>query len=291
MDVEAPFFQKLRGRLDSLPPNQRTLASYIFANYQAVAFSNISQLSKLAGVSTATIVRFSRAFGFDGYPALQREIRRLVRADLKGTDRYRLAESAERSTPASIKATIEKEMENISGLADVFDQAAFDKAAATLESASEIVVSASRSAVPLASHLCFVLNKIGIGALLCPTIDFSAYERLGKMDARGCAVFIGFPRYVQDQVRLLAYARNRPLRTLSITDSPFSPLQADVNLYTPAESASFIAFHCAPFVLLNALLHAVARANEKQTLAALKHFENLAESTGYFHTAGRRRKK
>ncbi|HET8722156.1 MAG TPA: MurR/RpiR family transcriptional regulator [Nitrospira sp.] len=291
MNADAPFFKKLRSRLESLPRNQRALADYISGNYQAVAFATISQLADLAGVSSATIVRFAKSLDFDGYPALQREIRRLVRADLKGTDRYRLAEDADRSVPNSVTAMIQKEMENISGLADAFDQVAFEGAVTALQGASEVLVSGSRSAAPLANHLSFVLNKIDITASSAAAVDLSTYEHVSRMDGHSCLLIIGFPRYLQEQVDLLSFARDRAVRTVTITDSPFSPLQGDVSLYAPAESASFQAFHSAPLILINALLHEIARADEERTLSALRRFEALAEATGHFYSAGKRGRK
>jgi DNA-binding MurR/RpiR family transcriptional regulator len=63
---------------------------------------------------------------------------------------------------------------------------------------------------------------------------------------------------------VLEFARSRRLATLTVTDSTFSPLRGQVSLYAPAESASFVAFHCAPLVLLNALVHELSVADEKK---------------------------
>ena len=68
-------------------------------------------------------------------------------------------------------------------------------------------------------------------------------------------------------------AKGRGLATLTITDSAFSPLRGRISLYAPAESASFVAFHCAPLVLINALVHELSIADERKTVAALNRFE------------------
>ena len=95
-------------------------------------------------------------------------------------------------------------------------------------------------------------------------------------------VVIGYPRYLREQVKLLEYAKSRKLATLTITDSVFSPLQGGVSLYAPAESASFVAFHCAPLVLINTLVHELSVADKAKTLAALERFDAVAESQNYF---------
>jgi DNA-binding MurR/RpiR family transcriptional regulator len=144
------------------------------------------------------------------------------------------------------------------------------------------MVVGTRSTASLAHHLWFALNKIAISAIRVTTIASETYERLSRLDAKACVVVIGFPRYLREQVKLLEFAKARRLSTLAITDSTFSPLRGDVTLHAPAESASFVAFHCAPLILLNALVHEVSVADSTRTLEALKDFETVADAQQYF---------
>ena len=91
--AQASVIELLESRADTLSKTQRMLARYVLANYQTVAFSTIVELAKLSGASEATIVRFAAALGFNGYPAFQRELRRVLRADLKAGERYALNRS------------------------------------------------------------------------------------------------------------------------------------------------------------------------------------------------------
>jgi len=72
------------------------------------------------------------------------------------------------------------------------------------------------------------------------------------------------------------------LATIAVTDSAFSALRGDVSLYAPAESASFVAFHGAPMVLINALLHELSLGERDATLKALDRFEEVAEQRQFF---------
>lgn len=282
MPAENPLIRNLKNGADRFSPNQRVLARHVLANHQAVAFSTISQLAQRTGVSEATIVRFAKTLGFPGYPAFQKEIRRLVRAELRGVERFRLGEAvaAARRTPLDIVA--DKERENLSALYDVFDARAYARALAMLRGAGAIVVAGTRSTAPLAYHLWFALAKLGFHATRASAITSETYDHLSRLGKDACVVVIGYPRYLREQVGLLEYAKARKLATLTITDSVFSPLQGDVSLYAPAESASFVAFHCAPLVLINALVHELSIADKAKTVAALERFESIAESQAYF---------
>ena len=282
MPADAPLLRRLRDGADAFSKNQRALARYVLKNYESVAFSTVSQLAAQSGVSEATVVRFAKALDFSGYPEFQKEVRRLLRADLRGVERFKLGAEpkTERRTPLDVVTG--KERENISTLHDSYDARAFTSAVRLLRRASDVMIVGTRSTASLAYHMWFALSKIAIPATRVTTVTSETYDHLGRMGKGGCVVVIGFPRYLREHVKLLEYAKARRLATLTITDSTFSPLKGDVTLHAPAESASFVAFHCAPLILINALVHEVSVADSTKTLEALKQFEAVADTQQYF---------
>lgn len=282
MATEASLIDLIKGRLDTLSPSQRRLARHVADNYQAVAFSTVSDLSRLSGVSEATVVRFAAALGYSGYAAFQKEVRRVVRADLKGTDRFSLR-GREAPEDSPLKTIIGKELENIAHLGETFDREALAKAATIIGAAPEVLIVGSRSTASLATHLWFAIDKLRLPTRLLVSAGADSLARIGRLPQGACVVVIGFPRYLRELVELLGFARSLGLKTVAVTDSPFSPLKGDIELFVPAESSSFVAFHCAPMILVNALVDELSRADPKATLAALRQFEDLAESVGLFH--------
>lgn len=283
MPADTSLLHRLASDADDFSTNQRVLARHISSNYQAVAFSTITELAGQSGVSEATIVRFAKALGFTGYPGLQKEIRRLVRAELPGAERFRRAAGPKPAASTPLDLVIDKERENIAGLHDAFDARSFDRAVHVLRRASEVMVVGTRSTAALACHLAFALNKLSVDATRVLTISSETYDAMSRMErAAAVVIVIGFPRYLRELVDLLEFAKDRGLKTLAITDSAFSPLRGDVNLYAPAESASFIAFQSAPLILVNALVHELSVADGERTLDALDRFETVAADRNYF---------
>src|SRR3972149_11039564 len=134
----SPLLSQLRERAAALSPNQQLLARHVLANYQTAAFA--------------------------GYPALQKEIRRVVRADLKGPDRFKLTYSSSSSRQDTLSSVIRKEIENISYLQQTHVPQELAHAVSAMRGASEVLVAGTRSTAPLAYHLWFGLAKIGISA-------------------------------------------------------------------------------------------------------------------------------
>src|SRR6186997_1431994 len=121
MPAEAPLLRRLKEGADAFSKNQRTLARHVLKNYESVAFATVSQLAQESGVSEATVVRFAKALDFRGYPEFQQEVRRLLRADLRGVERFKLGAEPKAGQETPLDAIAAKERENIAALYDMFD--------------------------------------------------------------------------------------------------------------------------------------------------------------------------
>ena len=279
------IFAMMRRRMPELTPNQRQLAGHLLAERQSVAFSTVTELAEQTGISPATIVRFAKSLGFEGYNGLQREVRRSLRVGLRGPDRFRNARRPTGSEGGVLAPAFAQEMENLAALQEQHDPGALAAAVRAISDASRVLVIGSRSTASLANHLWFALGKAGLAAERALTVDTHAFDAVARLDDSGCAVVIGFPRYLAELGRIVDFARTEGKRLVVLTDSPFSPFRGDVTLYAPVESSSFVAFHCAPLVLIATLLTEIAADHPERTLAALDRFEALAERQGLFTQA------
>src|SRR5881394_3963543 len=116
MAADAPLLKRLKEGADAFSRNQRALARHVLRNYESVAFATVSQLAEESGVSEATIVRFAKALDFSGYPEFQKEVRRLLRADLRGVERFKLGAELKAGQETPLDAVVASERENISAL-------------------------------------------------------------------------------------------------------------------------------------------------------------------------------
>src|SRR4051812_49440172 len=61
----------IRARFDEFSRSQKDVAQYIVDHLDEVAFQTAEELARRANTSSSTVVRFSQALGFEGYPELQ----------------------------------------------------------------------------------------------------------------------------------------------------------------------------------------------------------------------------
>src|SRR6058998_2341641 len=61
----------IRSRFEEFSRSQKDVAQYIVDHLDEAAFQTAEELAKRASTSSSTVVRFSQALGFEGYPELQ----------------------------------------------------------------------------------------------------------------------------------------------------------------------------------------------------------------------------
>ena len=66
------FFHKLTDNFDAFTYSQKTVANYLIDNQDNVAFDTLEDLAEKIGVSTTTVIRFSRVLGYQGYSDMQK---------------------------------------------------------------------------------------------------------------------------------------------------------------------------------------------------------------------------
>src|SRR3954471_6145108 len=61
----------IQARFDEFSRSQKDVAQYIVDHLDEVAFQTAEELARRANTSSSTVVRFSQALGFEGFPELQ----------------------------------------------------------------------------------------------------------------------------------------------------------------------------------------------------------------------------
>src|SRR5918911_3832439 len=65
----------IQARFDEFSRSQKDVAQYIVDHLDEVAFQTAEELARRANTSSSTVVRFSQALGFEGFPELQQAAR------------------------------------------------------------------------------------------------------------------------------------------------------------------------------------------------------------------------
>lgn len=263
-----------------LTPTQRRIAQCLLEHAGKAAYLSAAEVADLASVSQPSVTRFAIALGYDGYPALRRELR---------TTPVRPAGD----TGNDLQRAVHSEMGNLGRLADRLadgtpDRVALDKAATLLAASRPLPVVGLRAAAPLAAYFGYFSAKVLPEVRVLDTGGSLLADRLEQARAAGATAMLGIvlPRYPTESLAALREARDAGLAVVALTDSPVSRVAeiADVTLHAAVGTRLVFDLHAAPMALSMVLVQAICDMIPGRAQARLEEFESSAARRGVFAT-------
>lgn len=267
----------INDRKTSLSKSHKKIAEYILQNSEKAAYMTAAKLSKNAGVSEATVIRFAYELGFDGYPEFQKKLLELAKTQLTALQRMELA--YEKNDGADILSlTLKSDIGHIEKTLESNEKSQFEAAAKEISSAKKIYITGVRSAAALAEFAGFYLHLVFDNVRLIKTTGGDdLFEQIINVGEGDVVIGISFPRYSKNTIRALEYAGKNGAAVIGITDSRTSPVEkvSDITLIAESGTMSFIDSLTAPFSLITALLAAVSMTNRKAVQDKLERLEQI----------------
>ncbi len=224
-------------RYDSLSRRLQQVAEYALAHPDDMALETIAVIASRAKVPPSSLIRFSKALGFDGFSRMQRLFRdRLVaRTPTYGERIRRLsAESKPDGRPLPSMMLHDVAIAGIEGLERLHQNmplADLQTAIAMLGRARLIHVVAQRRAFPVASYLAYLLNEMDRPACLLDGVGGMLGQQARAISPDDALVAISFQPYAAEVAVLVERCQAEGVPLIGITDGQLSPLArlADVS--------------------------------------------------------------
>ncbi|MCC7275231.1 MAG: MurR/RpiR family transcriptional regulator, partial [Alphaproteobacteria bacterium] len=226
--------------------------------------------------SDASVVRFARALGYDGYPDLVGDLKQeiLVAAGWGGVAD---AATADRSVADIVEQSFALDEYLVRRNRELNDRRTYETIVALLSAAMKVWVVGHSTSYPIAAYLALKLNQFldDAEALTIAVGDLS--ERLKVVGAGHVVVGIGFPRYVPYTTEILRLARERGATVVAMTDKPSSPAAQIAHhvLYVARDGVGVTWSYIGALAMANALVAATAAADRDRTRAALQRSDEI----------------
>jgi DNA-binding MurR/RpiR family transcriptional regulator len=270
----------IQARFDDFSRSQKDVAQYIVDHLDEVAFQTAEELARRANTSSSTVVRFSQALGFEGFPELQgsarEEYRRRVAAGLATANGngptaaaplFSLDQSEFETAVAADHVNVEETARRVSRR-DV--EAAID----AISQARRVLIAGTDQMAFFASYLRHLLMLLDLQADLVASPSQEALSRLGRIDAETLVIGLSAGRPHPLVVRAMKLARHRKARTVAITDATLSEVAklAQVRLYYSSNSPAYVRSHTALLSMIQALAYGVYSRDAEQYADRIKAF-------------------
>lgn len=226
--------------LPELTKTQKMVATEILAEPMFLAFASVEQMAKRVSVSTASIVRFSNALGYNGYTELQAEMQNYCQRLLNPVDRLdiNLTESVD---PQSYMESIFQQQEDNLRNAYSFEMESKVRASVELiKHAEHIFTCGPRGSFAVSYYLGHHLNRVFRNCNILRADD-RLPDHLAQMTEHDLFIVVNQPRYNRRLFRATQLIKQKGVKVIVITDSvnaPYSDL-ADVFFAAPNRSRDF----------------------------------------------------
>jgi DNA-binding MurR/RpiR family transcriptional regulator len=254
----------IQERFDEFSRSQKDVARYIVDHLDEAAFLTAEELARRASTSSSTVVRFSQALGFEGYPELQQA----------AIEEYRTATVSGSSAAggsalfsfdhSELEGSLSADYANLEETARNLTREQVDGAVAALAEAQRVVIVGVDQMAFFASYLRHILSLLDIRAEIVASTGGESLQRLGRIDEETLVIVLSCGRAHPLLLRAMKLALHRHARTLAISDASMSEVgeHAEQTLYFSSNSPSFARSNTALMALVQGLAHGLYARDE-----------------------------
>jgi len=266
-----------QARFDDFSRSQKDVAQYIVDHLDEVAFQTAEELARRANTSSSTVVRFSQALGFEGFPELQgsaREEYRRKHAAPAANGVAPVAEPLFSLDQNEFETAIASDHVNVEETARKVSRSDVEAAVDAIASAGRVLIAGTDQMAFFASYLRHLLMLLDLRAEIVASPSQEALSRLGRIDEQTLVIGLSAGRPHPLVVRAMKLARHRKARTVAITDATLSEVAklAQVRLYYSSNSPAYVRSHTALLSIIQALAYGVYARDATQYAERIKAF-------------------
>jgi DNA-binding MurR/RpiR family transcriptional regulator len=244
-------------RFEEFSRSQKDVARYIVDHLDEAAFQTAEELARRADTSSSTVVRFSQALGFDGYPELQQAAIEEYRSRAPGDNGqvgplFDFDHSEFEASLAADHSNVEETVRNLT-------REQVEACVTALAGAQRVMIVGLDQLAFFASYLRHLLALLDIRAEVVSSPRQDSITRLSRVDEDSLVIAFSAGRAHPIVVRAMKLARHRGARTLAITDATLSDVgeHCDLTLYYSSNGPSFTRSNTSLLAIVQALAHGV----------------------------------
>ena len=273
---------RIRRLYPEMGPGEKKIADYILNNTSNILECSVTTLAKLSGCGDATVVRFSRRVGYDGFQALK--------IGIAGEMGATSSVSSEIGTDDTCFEIYKKHVEDIrytlQNTETVLDADMLERAAKSIMNAQRIVIFGLGNSAAIAPDAAHKLLRVGLNAQACCDNHLQAIIA-SHLDRNSVVIGISHSGSSKDVVEALRLSKIGNATTICITNYDSSPIVAasDIALFTKSEETRYsilaLSSRIAQLAILDAIYTYIVIHSDKASLQAIYKTEYSLQNKKY----------
>lgn len=251
----ADLRQTLLERHADLPPQLQIINQFVLDRPERAALMTIAEISAAIDVQPSSVIRFSKAVGYQGFSEIQKILRGALTEQAPENYFARLSSQDDASDIARFRRLGEMSLAHLPSEEDIA------KAAEIMAGARIIHILGNRRAYGVASYLSYLLTAFGAPVNQLDRIGNMTEAMLSTLQSDDTLIALSYPNYTPQSIEIVEEARKRGLRHVAITDSVVSPIAAGAEAVLITDQATDGGFRSAvgALVTVQALAAAYGR--------------------------------
>lgn len=259
--------EQVLDRHTKLSRQLQRIGRFTIENPDTVALETVTNVAQKADVQPSAIVRFAKAFGYDGYSSMQQVFRKnLLSAQESYRDRILSLSGADADAPSNILTDfVRAGIASLEQLQGSQAETKLEDAVAILSGARDIYLLGHRRAFAVVQYLNYALTRLECRCVLADGSGGMLDQQLSRCDAQDVVIAVSFTPYTEAVIEQAARLAQSGVNVIAITDSPLSPL-ARASRVTFEINEGDIAFRSlvAPMCLAQTLVVSLGQALSKK---------------------------
>lgn len=280
-------FQKILDIYDTLPKQQKKIADFVLTSFSEVIYFSVGRIASAIGVSAASIVRFARMLGFEGFSDFQEAFFEYHKRIHSPRGRVQQLIKDFHNTEINYRSITEREIRYLEKSINLIDDKTYWAAVELICKAKKIHILGIGPNEMLGCHLNFRLRRFSVDTVHHQHGDSLLAEELLGLNRQDAAIAYNFFR-VSDELKIYVdIMKKKNVPVILITDIMNPAIIKDCSFVFCAERGPQASFHSplVPLAITNALLVGVAYKLDKKALQSLELLETYRQKY-YYNKSG-----
>lgn len=261
-----------------LSPRLRQVAAYVVDNPGDVGLQTLAVIARRCGVQPSTIVRFAKAFGYEGASQMQKLFREELINSVPSPSyaarihqfHERMGDDLARSPFQLMREFAQSNIHALEHLKDSINPEALERAVDLIEASSSVYLIGLRRSFPVVAYLAYAFRHVAKPTHLIDGLAGMLVEQSSMMTGTDVLIAVSFRPYAQETADIVTTAKAAGAGVITISDSLLSPIAREADISFEVSDAEVMKFRSltASFCLAQTIVISLAhRVEARQHLA------------------------
>jgi DNA-binding MurR/RpiR family transcriptional regulator len=265
-------------RHEGLSPRLKQVAAYVLDHPNDMGLETLAVIAERCGVQASTIVRFAKAFGYEGASQMQRLFRNELINSAPSPSYAERIRQFNRQTGDGQKLTPHQLMHEfatsnmiaLEHLKDTINADALREAVDLMDRADAVYLVGLRRSFPVAAYMAYALRHVDKPVHLIDGLAGMLVEQSSMISSHDLLFAISFHPYARETGEIVLSAKNAGARIIAISDSQLSPVSRDADVSFDIKDAEVRQFRsltgslCLAQTLIISYAHRIEGKKEKR---------------------------